>query len=176
MAAASGRSKRWSLVTQIGQLHRWSVSTMDGDDSTGTSFLGNRYWVEGGWFILFTGDIWCCLLRLGPGDRLILSHWVDVPLTNRYDSIYSPPWASVVGLNTRPRLGIQLVLVCWLTLSLRWPKALRRSGLDRIRLPQPDCSLRASRFLYTGRVLVRGRCCRLLISQQRHGSVPPKRG
>ena len=40
MAAVSGRSKWWSLVTQIGQLHRWSVSTMDGDDSTVTKLLG----------------------------------------------------------------------------------------------------------------------------------------
>ena len=59
-----------------------------------------------------------------------------------------PLLASVVGLDTRPRLGIQPGADL-LTDSLLdgGPKLQDGSGLDRIRLPLPDCSLRASHFL-----------------------------
>ena len=119
MAAASSRSKCWSLVTQIGLLHRWSVSTMDGGDSTGTklpgeTILGRRGsiypWLRGISGAVSSGS--------GPAIRSILSQLVDVPLTYRYDSkyvtLFGPLlWAQILSL----ALVSNLVLVCWLTLS-----------------------------------------------------------
>ena len=58
------------------------------------------YWYQASWGVdtgskgvdlsLVMRDIWCCLLRLGPCDRSILSRLGDVPLTYRYGSKYIP--------------------------------------------------------------------------------------
>ena len=55
MAAVSGWSKWRSLGTQVGQFHRWSVSTMDGDNSTVTRLFGES---------IYTGVEWSGLSRL----------------------------------------------------------------------------------------------------------------
>ena len=70
MAVVSGQSKCWSWVTQIGQLHRWSVSTMDGDDSTVTKLLGGSIQGRRDWSLPAR---WGCLGSFPPSSVLRLS-------------------------------------------------------------------------------------------------------
>ena len=130
MAAVSGRSKCWSLVTQIGQLHRWSVSTMDGDDSTvtkllGGSILGRRDWsLPVHWDCLGSLPSVFCPLFIRCWMLGLRYVWWTFPWKYRCDSMTSPVLASVLDLDTRLHLDIPAWPSAWSsTWSSAWPSS-----------------------------------------------------